>query len=159
MERRMLGGIFEVCCSVAFSVLFRLVIPLIRSFCFLRVSLLLHQIGRLYSHSRPRLRQASQRGLSSEHFFLLSRHVKQPITDQWRALPHLTAFVPERHLRCIFERLGRSSSLCDHHNICSGSRAQLPEAHVLVPHPCRSDAHFDQAIMEGESHTVKRPAW
>lgn len=123
MERRMLGGIFAVCCSVAFSVLFRLVIPLIRSFCFLRVSLLLHQIGRLYAHSRPRLWQASQRGLPSGHFFFLSRHVKQPIIDQWRALPHPRSSVPERHLRCIFERLDKSSSLCDHHNVCLGGRA------------------------------------
>lgn len=87
----MFGGNFIASCSEAFSlVLVRLMMPLMTSFCFLLVSLLLHQLGRLYSHSSPRFLHALQRGFSSEHFFRLNRHVKHPDLD----------------LLCIFELFG-----------------------------------------------------
>ena len=70
--------------SVVFSfVLVRLMMDLMWSFCFLRVSLLLHQLGLLYSHSSPRFLQALHRGFSSEHFFLRNLHVKHPIKYQY----------------------------------------------------------------------------
>lgn len=124
----MFDGIFEVSCNEVFSVvLVRLIIPLIKSFCFLRVSLLLHHVGRLYSQSRPRFRQALHRGLSSEHFFLLSRHVKQPIINQSNAYLTVELSVPERDLLCIFELLGEVALPCDCADVCSVDCAMLRE--------------------------------
>lgn len=59
----------------------------ILSFWFLRCSLLLHHIGRLYSQDNPKCRQALQPGLPSSHFFRRNLHVKQPVRER----------------RCIFE--------------------------------------------------------
>jgi len=48
---------------------------LMSSLCFLLASLLLHHIGLLYSHARPRCLQAVQAGEPSSHFLRLSLHV------------------------------------------------------------------------------------
>jgi hypothetical protein len=67
----------------AFSVSFvRLMMFLIFSFCCLRCSLLLHHIGRLYSHFNPRCLQALHPGFPSSHFFLRNLHVKHPVRER-----------------------------------------------------------------------------
>ncbi len=67
---------FAPCGCVDFSASFlRLMIILMSSFCFLRASLLLHHIGRLYSHARPRCLHAVHMGVPSSHFFLRNLHV------------------------------------------------------------------------------------
>ena len=48
------------------------------SLCWRRCSLLLHHIGLLYSHLRPRWRQALQAALPSSHFLRRKRQVKHP---------------------------------------------------------------------------------
>lgn len=64
----------------AFSESFvRLMMFLMISFCCRRCSLLLHHIGRLYSHFNPKCLQALQLGLPSSHFFRRNLHVKQPV--------------------------------------------------------------------------------
>lgn len=54
----------------------------IRSFWFLRCSLLLHHIGRLYSQESPKCLQALHPGLPSSHFFRRNLHVKQPVRER-----------------------------------------------------------------------------
>jgi hypothetical protein len=61
-----------------------LITVLMSSFCFLRCSLLLHHIGRLYSQLRPRCLHALHLGLASSHFFRRRRHVKHPACSQYR---------------------------------------------------------------------------
>ncbi len=53
----------------------RLMIILMSSLCFLRASLLLHHMGRLYSHWRPRCLHAVHVGVPSSHFFRRSLQV------------------------------------------------------------------------------------
>ena len=65
-------------CDVFSFSFVRLMMFLITSFCCLRCSLLLHHIGRLYSHFNPRCLQARHEGFPSSHFFLRRRHVKHP---------------------------------------------------------------------------------
>src|SRR3569833_2477033 len=77
----------------------RLMMVLMSSLCFLRASLLLHHMGRLYSHTRPRCLQAVHMGEPSSHFFRLSLHVKQPyprgtVNVSFRALSVLFFFRP-----------------------------------------------------------------
>lgn len=55
------------------------IFDLMRSFWICRCSILPHHNGRLYSHFTQRLIQFWQAGWPSSHFFLRTRHVKQPV--------------------------------------------------------------------------------
>lgn len=80
------GGLKDVwrACDDFSASFLRLMMFLMSSLCWRRSSLLLHHSGRLYSHCRPRWRQAAHVGEPSSHFFLLSLQVKHPATIRQR---------------------------------------------------------------------------
>ena len=81
IEWQRLGGEFapmETPCAVFSFNLVRLMMFLMTSFWALLCSLLLHQIGLLYSHLRPRCLHARHEFLPSSHFLRRRRHVKHP---------------------------------------------------------------------------------
>jgi hypothetical protein len=81
IEWQRLGGVLvpKVTPCALFSLSFvRLMMFLMTSFWFRLCSLLLHHIGRLYSHFRPRCLHARQEDFPSSHFFRRRRHVKHP---------------------------------------------------------------------------------
>jgi len=107
---------------------------LIMSFCWRRCSLLLHHMGRLYSHFKPRCLHALQLGLPSSHFFRLSRHVKQPKCSivSHGACRQKNSYSPVRERRCILE------------DVCLEA-AEVVGAAMLAP-GLLEDGVFDEAI-------------
>ena len=84
-EWHRLGGVFalrETPWAVFSLSLVRLMMFFIISFWFRRCSLLLHHMGRLYSHLSPRCLHARQDGLPSSHFLRRRRQVKQPVRER-----------------------------------------------------------------------------
>ena len=75
------GGVSALICAVFSEIFVRLIMLLICSFCCFRCSLLVHHAGLLYSHLSPRCLHALHWPFPSSHFFLRSRHVKQPTVD------------------------------------------------------------------------------
>lgn len=62
-------------------------------------------MGRLYSHFSLRFLQALHKGFPSSHFFLRSRHVKQPSNEVSKKVTSAAvemSSIPERDLRCSF---------------------------------------------------------
>ena len=75
------GGVSALICAVFSEIFVLFMMLLICSFCCFRCSLLVHQAGRLYSHLSPRCLHALHWPFPSSHFFLRSRHVKQPTNE------------------------------------------------------------------------------
>ena len=113
MEWHRLGGVLVLmatpCADFSLS-LVRLMMFLICSFWLRLCSLLLHHIGLLYSHWRPRCLQARQADFPSSHFFRRKRHVKHPAELPLAKCPSAGSLracqrgqgVPVRDRRCIF---------------------------------------------------------
>lgn len=84
-EWQRLGGVLALIvtpCEVFSLSLVRLMMFLMISFWARLCSLLLHHIGLLYSHLRPKCLQARHEDFPSSHFFLRRRHVKHPVLER-----------------------------------------------------------------------------
>ena len=92
------SGVVVFSCSLVF-----LMTSLMLSLVTLRCSALLHHMGRLYSQAMPSFLQALHQGLTSSHFFLRKRQVKQPGESAGSRLDLDRKTIPVLDRRCSFD--------------------------------------------------------